>query len=295
MPFGMSGHVQSVLLQGKIYVGGGFTGDYIDNDNDHLIMEYDIATGEWNTLPWYKANNFTMTLINNKMVLVGGLEQGLATNVLGVWEADCKEWTYPFPEMLTARSCCSAVAHNEWLIVVGGWAGWNNLSSVEMLNLELDNKQWHAGPPIPTPWSDMRMTNIGDMWYFMGGYIYGKPTEHVYAVSFHTLVMYAESDISNHTQPWKEIAPLPTMNSAPLSINGFLLAVGGTKKHQAVNTVHLYRPDVGKWVRVGQLPFPRSSCTCTVMSEREIFMAGGEDENDVRQSRMDTITIAIDA
>ena len=73
--------------------------------------------------------------------------------MLGVWDADKKQWTHPYPEMHTARSQCSAVVHNEWLVVAGGWAG-ARLSSVEVMNTT--SKQWYAGPPTPIPWFHMR-------------------------------------------------------------------------------------------------------------------------------------------
>ena len=34
----------------------------------------------------------------------------------------------------------------------------------------------------------------------------------------------------------------------------------------------------GEWVKVGDLPTPRSSCTCAIITDREILVAGGHSQ-----------------
>ena len=64
---------------------------------------------------------------------------------------------------------------------------------------------------------------------------------------------------------------------SPPSIGGSLLAVGGRDISSDINTtaIHLYQPDTGEWVKVGDLPTPCSSCTCVMITDREILVAGG--------------------
>ena len=82
-----------------------------------------------------------------------------------------------YPHMSTPYSSCSVVAYKEWLVVAGGRGdGGADLSSVEVLNT--DTKQWSAGPPTPAPWSYMRSAIVGDVCYFMGGYIRGYSTKY---------------------------------------------------------------------------------------------------------------------
>jgi N-acetylneuraminic acid mutarotase len=57
-----------------------------------------------------------------------------------------------------------------------------------------------------------------------------------------------------------------------------LLAVGGEDKDRhAVTAIHLYQPDTGEWVKVGDLPTPRLNCTCAMITGREMLVAGGFD------------------
>jgi N-acetylneuraminic acid mutarotase len=162
----------------------------------------------------------------------------------------------------------------EWLVVAGG-CGW--LSSVEVLNI--DSRQWYAGPPTPTSFSQVRTATVGDVCYFMGR---GSSSTKVYSVSLPALISQLHLQDSRERgkqhQIWKEISGLQTTLSTPLSIRGSLLAVGGRDKdRQAVTAIHLYQPDTGEWVKVGDLPTPRRNCTCAMIAEKVMFVAGGHD------------------
>ena len=286
MPFEMSDYVQSVVVEGTVYVGGGNAGP--GSNNNYIVMTYDISTGKWATLPPYRAWGFAMTAINNQLVLVGGREHdGDMSKVLGVWDAYNKQWTHPYPKMQTARGWCSAVVDNEWLVVAGGWSQGlgRKLSSVEVMNTY--SKQWYAGPPTPIPLVSMKTATVGDECYFMGGYsATGSPTNTLYSVSLSALTTGLNSS-TRKGRIWKEISGLQTTNSTPLSISGSLLAVGGMDKDgKAVTAIHLYQPDTGEWMKVGDLPTSRWNCTCAMITDTEMVMAGGKSGGD-RLKRMD--------
>ena len=290
MPFGMDGYVQSVVVEGTVYVGGGYAG-IGSSDNNCIVMTYDISTGKWATLPPYRAQGFAMTAINNQLVLVGGYEHdgGGRSKVVGVLDADNKQWTHPYPQMHTARSHCSAVVHNEWLVVAGGLsASGPMLSSVEVMNT--NSKQWYAGPPTPIPWVVMKTATVGNECYFMGGSTaIASPTNTVYSVSLSALTTGLNSS-TRKGQIWKEISGLQTAHSTPLSISGSLLAVGGMDKdRKIVTTILLYQPDTGEWVKVGDLPTPRWKCTCAMITDREMVVAGGSGRDWLK--RMDISSI----
>ena len=280
MPFGMDG-CQSVVVEGTVYVGGGSAG--YRSRNNYIVMTYDISTGKWATLPPYRARGFAMTAINNQLVLVGGREHdGGRSKVLGVWDADNKQWTHPNPEMHTARSQCSAVVYNEWLVVAGGATTDGAIlssDSVEVMNI--NSKQWYAGPQTCVPWFYMKSAIVGDNCFFMGGYTSGNnvlsstATTNVYSMSLPYLISKLQSD-ERDGQIWKEISGLQTTRSTPLSISGFLFAVGGMDKdREAVTAIHLYQPDTGEWVKVGDLPTPCYNCTCVLLNpNREILVVG---------------------
>ena len=292
MPLGMGGYVQSVVVQGRVYVGGGYAGS--DSDDNYILMEYDISAGKWDKLPPYLARGFAMTVINNQLVLVGGgLDHGCRCRmVLGKWKAESKEWTHSYLDIPTARRQCSEVVYNEWLVVVGGYQDVRS-SSVEVMNT--DSEVWYAAPPTPTPWSSMKTAIVGDTCYFMGGHTDASdgPTTEVYSVSLPALISQLHSPGTRkrgkQQQIWKKIPGLQTTRSTPLAINGSLLAIGG-RADKAVTAIYLYQLDTGNWVKVGDLPTPRYCCTCAMITDQEILVAGGEDDKD-ELSRSDVALI----
>ena len=271
----MSHYIQSVQVQGTLYVGGGAAA----GDNKYIVMTYDISAGKWATLPPYSTCYFAMTAIDNHLVLVGGEGRGgNYSKVLGVWSEDSKKWTHPYPDMITPRFACSAVVYNQYLAVAGGKRDGVRLSSVEVMNT--DTKQWYAGPPTPIAWTEMKTAIVGDTCYFMGGWIEDIATNNVYSVSLPALVSQLNSDSSaKDTQTWKELPQLPVTGATPLSISGSLLAVGGEDKDsKVVSALHFYQPDAGQWVKVADMPTPRHTPTCIMIRDKELLVAGGWDK-----------------
>ena len=217
MPFDMGDYIQAVEIEGTVYVGGGADDRCADFCK---VMTYDISSEKWATLPPYRTWGFAMVVINNQLVLVGGDDVYSCDTEhesgVGVWDADNKRWTYPYPKMPTGRTRCSAVVHNEWLVVAGGLSssslGGDMPSSVEVMNT--NSKQWYVGPPMPEPWYTMRAVSVGDECYFMDGY-----SNTVYSLSLSSLMIGLNSSTSN-TSIWKKISGLQTCSSTPLSISG---------------------------------------------------------------------------
>ncbi len=206
-------------------------------------------------------------------MLVGGFEHPDMSKIVGVWGADSKAWMHPYPAMPTARCRCSAIAYNQWLVVAGGYGSDSHLlSCVEVLNI--DSKQWYAGPPTLRPWGSMKTAVVGDTGYFMGD---TYTSTNVYSVSLPALVSQLSADSGERDrQIWKKIPGLQLTRSAPLSISGFLLAIGGMDEDDnIVTTINLYQPNTGDWMKVGDLPSPRYDCTCVMITDREVLVAGG--------------------
>ena len=273
MPVGMETTIQSVQVQGTLYVGGGAA----VGNNRYIVMTYDISAAKWATLPPYSTRWFAMTAIDSHLVLVGGNgHDGSYSKVLGVWSEDSKKWTHPYPDMTTPRDSCSAVVYNQYLVVAGGRGAGARLSSVEVMNT--DTKQWYAGPLIPIAWSEMKTAIVGDTCFFMGGYTKSYNNT-MYSVSLPALISQLDSDSSaKDTQTWKELPQLPVTCAAPFSISGSLLAVGGQgKDRKPVSALHLYQPDAGQWVKVADMPTPRYNCTCITISNNELLVVGGCD------------------
>ena len=119
-------HVQAVVLNNKVYVGGGFTLDCTTSSNIYI---YDPTIDTWETLQ-SPTRYSTLTTYHNKLLLVGGLEVSTdeATNQLWVFEEGEQTWTQPLPPMPTRRRGASAVSTQDHLIVAGGYSNSGDLN-----------------------------------------------------------------------------------------------------------------------------------------------------------------------
>ncbi len=276
MPVAMSDYIQSVQINDTVYVGGGGT-DRVEDA--YIVMAYNTQSCQWHTLPPYSTRGFAMTTINNKLVVVGGINRDDSdSSELGEWQPDSNQWTHPFPPMSTPRCVHSATSYKHWLVVAGGYHG-VCLQTVEVL--DVSNMQWSTGPSTPTPWMRMKSTTIGDAWYLMGGECekLSHNSPDVYSVSLEALVSHSSSDSSNI---WNKLPSLNCTFSCPLNIGGSLLAVGGwdMKSKKPVSTIQRYVPETNTWVQAGQLPHAVCNCTC-IMTSDNVHVMGGYDGNSI--------------
>ena len=259
-------------------------------DDSNIVMEYDTLSGEWATLPPYRTCYFGMAKINNQLVLVGGLEHDNKVKFLGAWRPESQEWTHPYPDMPTASIQCSAVSYERWLVVTGGWYK----KSVEIM--DTIDKQWYSAPSTPISWIMMKTATVGDTCYFMGGFtaegFAAFDTDMVYSVSLSTLTsqLLNPSSAQGERSIWKEVSGLQLTLSTPLSINGSLLALGGQKDCEPVTAIHLYQPETGEWLKVGNVPPQHDECTSVMISDREILVAGGR-YREIKNKRTDIAVI----
>ena len=270
--FSMCDYIQSVEVEGTVYVGGGWT----DRRGDrHTVMAYNPQSCNWHALPLYSATAFAMTTINNKLVLVGGYQQQSKVDKLGVWHTDNNQWTYPFPPMPTSHLSPSATSYKHWLVVAGGFTS-VSLSTVEVLDVH--NKQWSTGPSTPAPWYSMMSTIIGDTWYLMGGWCGDKRTVDVYSASLDSLVSQLQPNNLSKNAVWNKISEHKHYYSSPLNIGGTLLAAGGYRNDatSVSSIIHRYVPETEEWVVAGDLPCGLRTCTCTVIADK-LYVFGGYD------------------
>ncbi len=258
----MGGLVQSVVIGNTVYVGGG--------DGKPTVMK--LEQDQWTELPKYTAKQFAMTSLANRLVLVGGLEGKKYKRTLAVFESG--NWTYPYPPMNIARAYSTAVSFNNHIIVAGGiYDERYFISSVEVLDVA--SRRWYTAQSLPNPRSILKSTLIGSTLYLLGGWNHTGPTKTVHHVDLNELIAKALSNLDTPTL-WQTIEDTPLKFSAPLSIGRSLLAVGGTDDiFNPSSSIHLYQPDTREWVKVGDLPTARHSCTCSVLPSGKVIVAGG--------------------
>jgi N-acetylneuraminic acid mutarotase len=275
-PFGMYGYPRVVVLKEKVYIGGGGA----SSDREGTVMVYDPKQDSHDTLYPYTYKRFSMAVVNNQLVLVGGtdIRMSKVTNKLGVWNEQSKRWTHPLPPMTTACNSPSVATHNNrWLVVMGGYDGKTHLSRVEIL--DTDSTQWYHAASLPQPLSHSLPAIIGNMCYLLGGYTEGGASQKVFSVCLDDLISQTVSQPASDSapitpSPWQSLPDTPLNYCTALVSNGALLAVGGGN-HPGSTAIYQYQPSSRSWVNAGELPIERSHCTCTVLPSGDLYVAGG--------------------
>ena len=265
------------MLKEKVYIGGG----YASSVRERLtVMVYDPKQDSYDTLPPYTFQRFSMAVVNNQLVLVGGMDVQTkkVTNQLGVWNEQSKRWTHPLPPMTTACHSPSVATHNNrWLVVMGGYDGKTHLSRTEIL--DTDSKQWYHAASQPL--SHSLPAIIGNMCYLLGGYTKGgTASKKVLSVCLDDLISQAVSQPASASapptqSPWQSLPDTPLDCSTALAFNGALLAVGGDI--WGSTAIYHYQPSSRNWVKAGELPTKQYECTCTVLPSGDLYVAGSYD------------------
>ena len=272
----------AVILQKKVYIGGGWANNDVD---DCTIQVYDMEIEEWSRLPRYRFKWFGMTVINNRLTVVGGWDRSLGkvTDQLAVFDPTSQNWTCPYPSMPTSRHRPAVSAYNEWIVAAGGYDGGRILSTVELLNTSTN--QWFTASPLPALCRNLTSTvdHETSVWYLVA---YSKQ---VFCVSLPDIVQQTVSQSTDSETPslWRQLPDTPLGFSAATTIRGSLLTLGGSDSGTCSTAIYLYQPESRRWNRVGDLPTAREYCSCIPLTSSELLVAGGEESYGGYFSRVD--------
>ena len=269
-----------MVFKEKVYIGGG---NALSDREKQTVVVYDPKRDSYDTLPPYTYQWFSMAVVNDQLVLVGGkdVQTDKRTNKLGVWNEQSRRWTHPLPPMtITCYSPSVATHNNRWLVVMGGHDGKDCLSRVNVLDTT-EPGQWYHAASLPQPCYDVSLATIGNMCYLLGGYTQGPAaSKKVISVCLDDLISQAVSQPASTSapptpSPWQSLPDTPLTNSTALAFNGALLAVGGGKWPYWSTTIYHYQPSSRSWIKAGELPTERSQCTCTVLPSGDLYVTGG--------------------
>ena len=287
MPFGIWGYPQVVVFKEKVYIGGRVASS--DREKQTVVV-YDPKQKSCDTLPPYTCVNFSMAVVNDQLVLIGGreLQTYKKTTKLGAWNEQSKRWTHPLPPMTIACYLPSVATHNNrWLVVIGGYGNAETaLSRVEILDTT-ESLQWYQAASLPQPCYQVPSATIGNMCYLLGGFTkIGVASKKVFSVCLDDLISQAVSQPASTSTPptsssWKSLPDIPLIYSTALAFNGALLAVGG--ELLGSSAIHVYQPSSNRWVKVGELPTERCGSSCVVLPNGEVLVAGGGNDDKTRQ------------
>ena len=168
----------SVITNGSVFVG-----------SERTVLSYSLEHDIWTELPKPPQREFSMTILNNRLVLVGGLGVNVygmfshdqtISDKLSVWDTDERKWTHPFPNLPNARYNACSAGYEGYLVVAGGRKRMPEDSSMVTSQIEvpslstvdiLDSSalKWYSVDPLPFECHAMQASVIGDKLYLVGG------------------------------------------------------------------------------------------------------------------------------
>ena len=258
-------------------------GGVCDDKNDmYKINIYHPDTNKWDSAVDTPHKFFAMTILVDKLIIVGGVARGShdkVSNKLFVLEGG--QWKN-YAEMPTARASASAVSHQSMMVVIGGNEDENHtLGTTELL--DSITGQWFRCDDLPRSLICLQSVIVGDMLYTLGGGTPdNKPSEAVYAASLNAL--------SSHQIKWQQLVNTPWGCSAAVNLgNKYLLAVGGAAMYDTVCVLKGEDSTVNStsWEPIGSLPNLRTVPSAISLANK-IIIIGGVDE-DIQCHR--TVTI----
>ncbi len=115
----------AVVLNGKVYVGGG---DAVKDEDNFFIQVYAPERNGWSRLPKCPVKWFAMAVVNQQLVVVGGDNRGWLVvdrpqSAVLVWDSPSQQWIFPLPQHAnspTVSSCYCLPA----LPGSGRWSWW---------------------------------------------------------------------------------------------------------------------------------------------------------------------------
>ena len=268
----------SVLLEGKVYIGGGFDGRIgtTFGTDSYRIDIYTPASNSWSPSPIKTSYcQFAMTSFNNQLITAGGRDRRhkVTNKIFSLYSDKLKDYTM----MFTPRWGATAAGYQKTLIIAGGENDqYGTRASTELF--DSTTGQFYTTEDIPLPHYGLQSVIVDNMIYLLGGVKQdGKSSPAVYTAPLDTL--------SSHQLKWSSHQSTPWSRSAPVSIQGgYLITVGGSKKagssYMYTSDIHMLYKDSDRWNVVGQIPSARRAPTAISAADNKIVVIGGENEQD---------------
>ena len=256
---------QAVVVNRKIYVGGGWT----PSSKDAFVYVSGFMCDSWDVID---SPNYwpAVTTYHNQLVLVGGRDNATDDITEQLWVLQGGQiWTQTIPPMPTRRWGASAVSTGDYLIVAGGEDDYGRLSTVEVY----DGHMWVEAESLPIACCDMKSVVHEGNWYLMGGY--GQAQIVLYA-SLDSIVATTLSHSGRTGKSvWKRLPETLHESSSTALFGNCLIATRGESTNEKISpAIHAYSPFTQSWVHVGNIPNP-CNFTCTiVLPTGDLLMVG---------------------
>ena len=251
---------------------------YFSSKYSYNVFAYDSEKDDWSKLPECPQREFGLAVINNFLTAVGGETSGLFSYTNRLVSFNGSKWVTVFPPMPTERRYLAVISTQNYLIAAGGVGEGRLLSTVEVMNIA--TREWYTAASLPEPVYDMSATVCGGCLYLLGGVDKNFNSTHaVFTCTLYSLLHSCHPPSqtpprTNEAGVWQRIADVPMTYSTCTTLNGRVLAVGGSYSHGTHTAdVYMYNADSDSWTLVGHMSIARSKCL--VVGLRDCIIAVG--------------------
>jgi N-acetylneuraminic acid mutarotase len=162
-------HAAAAVVNGRLYVVGGYTGGRMSWTPVASLHEYDPARDAWierAPMPTPRGA-LAVAVVGNRLHALGGTADGV-TNAHEVYDPAANRWTAA-AAMPTARDHLAAVAVGGRVWALGGRTSFmgTQYPNVEIYDPATDS--WRVGRPLPDGRGGLTAAAIGDRVYVFGG------------------------------------------------------------------------------------------------------------------------------
>lgn len=270
--------VAAALLEGRIYVAGGFAAP---NRTVETVEVYDIAADEWIAGPPLPlpVNHAMATATESEVFLFGGFTaEGPPSDRAFVLRGEAWEELARMPE---PRGAGGAVVAGGLVYVVGG-----------------------VGPDGVAEQTMVYDPNTG-RWSFAAGL--GRPREHlgvgvaedtVFAVGGRAGTLSGFGDLESYdpgADRWTPLAGMPTPRggmAAAGTSNGFVVAVGGEEEGGTFDEAEAFDVEGERWLTLPPLPTARHGLGVVADGTTVYVLAGGPDPGLAFSGAVESIDLA---
>jgi len=257
----------SAVVNGRIYVIGGYTSEGEGERSLSTVEEYDPATNTWTRktdMPTARCDfNGSSAVVDGKIYVISGWDD-ISLSIVEEYDPVTDIWTRK-ADMPTRRWMLATVAVEGKIYVIGGYSpsAWVGLKTVEVYDPKTDTWTRKADMRLGVALLNARVVN-GKI-YAIGG----RPD-----LKSRTYVQEYDPDTDTWTRKTDMLVGTSQMGSVVLGdkiivIGGWLWSMDSPYK-----AVQIYDPETDIWTREADVPFWRAAFTAEVVNNK-IYAIGG--------------------
>ena len=258
-----------VLLRDKVYVTGAAKNDAGKDDRSFQVQVYSLDEAKWSTLPRAPNYNARITVINERITLIGGrdVESRKITDTQSTWFEEERQWRTT--RMHASRLESGICQHDNLLLVTGGVIdGVEKQKTTVVSTVNVYNsctKNWIAPKALELP-EQLRSHHLvvfEEYAYVIGGaFVHPSPLEDGDRLFNHQAWRARWSDIKEAVEEpsklknvWTAVKAPPTLRPTVVAYKGFLLSIGGVLGGMPQNEIHMFVDDKddNSWIKVGEM------------------------------------------